>query len=78
MAYINKHNAEAAGGKHSFTLGVNKHADLTTEEFAQMLEGFDNSRDNDTLVKVNTFEHVRNVPIEADWVEEVIKLQKVK
>ena len=71
MAYINKHNAEADNGKHSFRLGVNKYADLTTKEFAQMLEGFDNSRDNDA--KVNTFEHVKSVPNEVDWVGEVIR-----
>ena len=32
---INNHNKEAAEGKHTFTLEVNKYADLTNAEFRQ-------------------------------------------
>merc|ERR1712027_192974 len=32
-AYVKKHNDEASQGLHSFTLGLNKFADLTVQEF---------------------------------------------
>jgi len=32
-AYVQKHNTEAAEGKHTFTLGLTKFADLTVQEF---------------------------------------------
>jgi len=35
LEYIISHNEEAAQGKHTFTLGVNKYADLTHEEWQQ-------------------------------------------
>ena len=35
MEYIKIHNEEAAQGKHTFTLGVNKYADLTHAEWQQ-------------------------------------------
>ena len=31
--YVKKHNDEAAQGRHTFTLGMNKFADLTVQEF---------------------------------------------
>lgn len=37
LELIKKHNKEAAEGKHSYTLGVNKFADLTNEEWRQSL-----------------------------------------
>ncbi len=37
---ISAHNSDAANGVHSFTLGVNKYADLTGDEFKAMLNGF--------------------------------------
>ena len=36
-AYIAKHNAEADAGLHTFRLGVNKYADMTNEEFRDMM-----------------------------------------
>ena len=38
-AYINKHNAEADAGMHTFRLGINKYADMTNEEFRAMMNG---------------------------------------
>ena len=35
VEFINNHNKEAAEGKHTFTLEVNKYADLTIEEHRQ-------------------------------------------
>ena len=37
LEYINKHNEEAAQGKHTFTLGVNKFADITHTEWQKSL-----------------------------------------
>ncbi|XP_026580296.1 cathepsin L1-like [Pseudonaja textilis] len=37
---IERHNLEAARGKHSFQLAMNHLGDLTDEEFNQMLNGF--------------------------------------
>jgi hypothetical protein len=39
LAEIDKHNKEAAEGKHSYTLGVNKFTDLTYEEFVNRFAG---------------------------------------
>ena len=38
-AYINKHNAEADAGQHTFRLGVNKYADMTNDEFRALMTG---------------------------------------
>ena len=37
LELIKKHNKEAAEGKHTYTLGVNKFADMTNEEWRQSL-----------------------------------------
>ncbi|KAF0305907.1 Cathepsin L [Amphibalanus amphitrite] len=36
-AYINKHNAEADAGLHTYRLGINKYADMTNEEFSALM-----------------------------------------
>merc|ERR1719410_273413 len=40
LKLIQKHNAEHALGLHTYTLGVNKFADLTSEEFVKTYNGF--------------------------------------
>ncbi len=40
VKFVNKHNAEAAMGKHTYTVEVNKFADLTSEEFRAMYNRF--------------------------------------
>merc|ERR1719317_445125 len=37
LMYVTKHNMEAAQGKHTFTVDMNKFADLTNEEWRDML-----------------------------------------
>ena len=37
LEYINKHNEEAAQGKHTFQLGVTKFADISHEEWVASL-----------------------------------------
>jgi C1A family cysteine protease len=39
VKYINAHNAEAADGKHTFTLAMNKFGDKTNEEFRNERNG---------------------------------------
>lgn len=40
VKFVNKHNAEAALGKHTYTVEINKFADLTSEEFRVMYNRF--------------------------------------
>lgn len=40
LALIEKHNAEAAEGKHSFTLGATPFADMTNEEYRKRVLGY--------------------------------------
>jgi len=37
--HIQTHNKEASAGIHTYTLGMNKYADLTLEEFSKQLKG---------------------------------------
>jgi len=39
LKFIEKHNAEHALGLHTFTVGINKFADLTNEEFLKLYTG---------------------------------------
>ncbi|XP_037092149.1 procathepsin L-like [Pollicipes pollicipes] len=39
-AFVDKHMAEYAEGKHTFTVALNKFADLTSEEFSSMYKGY--------------------------------------
>lgn len=64
---IAKHNKETAEGKHTYTLGVNKFADLTEAEWRETL----------TLKSVNNEKpkyHMKsqkvNIPDEVDWRDE--------
>ncbi|CAF1206686.1 unnamed protein product [Adineta ricciae] len=40
VALIKKHNLEADLGLHTYTLGMNKYADLTNQEFVKQMNGF--------------------------------------
>ena len=69
LGKIAKHNKEAAEGKHTYTLGVNKFADLTEAEW----------RDTLTLKvaknekpKYQMKSKIVNVPDEVDWRDEAI------
>ena len=67
---IAKHNKEAAEGKHTFTLGINKFADLTEEEWRATLTL--------DIVKEGKPKHymkrnVVDIPDAVDWRDEVRK-----
>ena len=68
---IAKHNKEAAEGKHTYTLGVNKFADLTEEEWRESLTL--------NVVKEGKPKHfmksnVVAIPDAVDWRDEVREL----
>merc|ERR1711997_130443 len=65
--YINKHNLEAANGLHTFYLGLNEYADLSTEEWELFLLGTD-------VYEFGVYETENeiideNLPTSVDWRE---------
>lgn len=64
---IKRHNLEASLGVHTYTLGMNKYGDLTTEEFVGGMNGYrpdwDTSRKNYVFSNVN----VKDLPDTVDW-----------
>merc|ERR1712157_475384 len=68
LKLIQKHNAEHALGPHTFALGVNKFADLTSEEFVSTYNGYQ-AEAFEGLPKVN-IESIGNEPESVDWRDE--------
>ena len=66
---IAKHNKEAAEGKHSYTLGVNKFADLTEAEWRETLTMNIVKEGKPTLQMKSK---IVNIPDEVDWRDEVL------
>jgi C1A family cysteine protease len=63
LEFINTHNAEAAAGKHTFTVGINQFADLTLAEFkAAYLRPFNSTRARNEVVLPEGA-----APSEVDW-----------
>ena len=69
LELINRHNAEHALGLHTFTLGVNKFADMTSEEFAKRYNGFKANGVPDATPE--DIEAVGDLPDSVDWREKV-------
>jgi len=66
LKFIEKHNAEHAMGLHTFTVGINKFADLTNDEFVKMYTGFKQSTDHVAAASgVNA--SVQDFPDYLDW-----------
>ena len=67
---IEKHNAEHALGLHSYTLGVNKFADMSHEEF---LSKFTAPIKKNYRSRVGSYKTVdtSSLPAEIDWRDEV-------
>ena len=65
---IAKHNKEAAEGKHTYTLGVNKFADLTEAEWRETLTL---NVVKDEKPKLQMKSKIVNIPDEVDWRDEV-------
>merc|ERR1712045_518900 len=68
LKLIQKHNAEHALGLHTFALGVNKFADLTSEEFVSTYNGYQ-AEAFEGLPKVN-IESIGDEPESVDWRDE--------
>jgi len=64
LDYINKHNADKT---KTFTLAVNKFADLTSEEFAAAYNGY--RPEQKKANEVHVFENVQN-PSSVNWVKQ--------
>ncbi|XP_037080464.1 procathepsin L-like [Pollicipes pollicipes] len=64
-AYVAKHNAEADAGLHTHWLGVNKYADMTSEEFRAQMNGY---RPSEERLQGRPFQGTgRTAPDTADW-----------
>ncbi|MCI3690452.1 C1 family peptidase, partial [Escherichia coli] len=65
---IERHNAEASRGLHSYLLGVNQFADMTVSEFASKMNGFryDNSATSENELYVPSIA-VNDLPATVDW-----------
>ena len=70
LRVIEKHNAEHALGLHSYTLGVNKFADMSHEEF---LSKFTAPIKKDYRHKLGSYKKVdtSSLPDTVDWRNEV-------
>ena len=72
---IEKHNAEAASGLHSYTMGINKFADMTNEEFLSKFtssqkttkKGMSERKYDSSQITYNE----TDLPQEVDWRKEV-------
>lgn len=66
LLFVNKHNKQAADGKKSYTVGINKYADLSTEEFVKQRNGYrmrTNQSEGVTFLAPNFV----NIPNSVDW-----------
>ncbi|PIK46477.1 cathepsin L2 cysteine protease [Apostichopus japonicus] len=64
---IKRHNLEESLGVHTYTLGMNKYGDLTTDEFVSTMNGYraewGTSKKNVVYTNVN----VKDLPDTVDW-----------
>jgi len=70
LEVVRQHNLEADLGMHSYTLGVNEHADWSNEEYRQFMTAYKPS--NSSLLSAATFMAPSNVqvPDQVDWRKE--------
>ncbi|XP_046330115.1 procathepsin L-like [Haliotis rufescens] len=67
LKYIQQHNLEADRGLHSYRLGVNEYADLTSEEFVRQMNGYrmvNRTRRGATFLPPS---NLGDLPTEVDW-----------
>lgn len=65
---VAKHNAQASKGTHTYTLEMNKYADMTSEEFVNMYNGYKQS-EGEKQQALKTFHMPKDfkVPDSVDW-----------
>ncbi|XP_046576336.1 procathepsin L-like [Haliotis rubra] len=67
LQFIQQHNLEADRGLHSYRLGVNEYADMTSEEFVKQMNGYrmvNRTRKGATFLPPN---NIGALPTEVDW-----------
>ncbi|XP_067824184.1 procathepsin L-like [Heptranchias perlo] len=67
VRYVEQHNLEYSMGKHTFTVGMNQFGDLTTEEFNQRLNGFNEMEAENSTYKVFAAPENFELPATIDW-----------
>jgi len=68
LKYVNQHNQEAALGKHTFTVKMNKFGDLSSAEFGRLYNGYNMTKDmKKTLGNKYVREPSFKVPDSVDW-----------
>lgn len=67
LDYINKHNAEAADGKHTFTVAVNQFADMTNKEYRYLLKARSKPIRNSQHCRGEHVASDNAVPTSWDW-----------
>jgi len=68
LRLINKHNAEHALGLHTYTLGVNKFADMTNQEFVSQYNGYVAPSDVQEAEAEENVD-ISSLPKSVDWRE---------
>jgi hypothetical protein len=75
LAFVDKHNAEAAEGLHTFTVGINAYADLTVDEFKALVNGFNATKTLQASKAQNIFKsNEDDLPASVDWRPKVTEL----
>jgi cathepsin L len=75
LAFVDKHNTEAAAGVHTFTVGINEYADLTVEEFKVLFNGFNATKTLQASKSQNIFRSNEDeLPAAVDWRPKVFVL----
>ena len=71
LNFIGEHNAAAANGEHTYTVGMNQFGDLTTDEINKFFNGYNSSEQ--LRGEIVSFENIKDdgLPSTVDWVNEV-------
>lgn len=64
IRYIEKHNREAALGKHSFTVKMNKYGDMENREFVRQMNGY---KASPLANKIKSSSLIKKCPLDFDF-----------
>ena len=69
LKYINQHNLEQSLGHHTFTLSMNKFGDMTSKEFASVMNGLKSDKNSWNSIKHSFYKKPKNIniPDSVDW-----------
>merc|ERR1719228_1147539 len=68
LNFIGEHNAAAANGEHTYTVGMNQFGDWSTDEINKFFNGYNASEQ--LKGEVVNFENAKDNPSTVDWVNE--------